>query len=148
MNNELPKNPKSELSPEHLTRGVSTLSFPTMSKISPDSAVSIDANTKNFLCSDVVLQGEIHTVSNLVFDGSLTGKISGAVELIVGKNARIDGEISAQSVTVYGQVTGNVMATEKIILKDGSEIHGDLISKRLSMEEGAVFVGSSKISAK
>lgn len=119
-----------------------------MSKISPDSAVSLDANTKNFLCSDVVMQGEIHTVSNLVFDGSLTGKISGAVELIVGQNARIEGEISAQSVTVYGQVTGNVTATEKIILKDGSEIHGDLISKRLSMEEGAVFVGSSKISAK
>ena len=119
-----------------------------MSKVPSEIPPIRSAESINTLTSDVELDGEIHSKGTLIFDGRLNGGIHAAAELVVGANARIKGEIHAGAVTIYGQIIGNVTATERILAKSGAEVQGDLISKRLSMEEGVIFVGSSKISPK
>lgn len=119
-----------------------------MSKVAPETAAVLSAESKNTLSADVILEGEIHTAGALIFDGRLKGSIRGAAELIIGHNARVEGEITAGAVTIYGHITGNVNASERIVAKAGAVVEGDLVSKRLSMEEGVVFVGTSKIAPK
>ena len=54
-------------------------------------------------------------------------------------------EIKTGTVIVYGKVHGNVIATDKVELKAGAEVLGDIKAKTLIMEAGSTFVGKSTI---
>ena len=41
-----------------------------------------------------------------------------------------------------GEVTGNVMATEKVDIRDNGSVDGDIIAPRVAIAEGAHFRGS------
>ena len=43
---------------------------------------------------------------------------------------------------VLGEVNGNVTATEKVDIRDGGSVDGDIISPRVAIAEGAHFRGS------
>ncbi|HEY5792408.1 MAG TPA: polymer-forming cytoskeletal protein [Chthoniobacterales bacterium] len=103
---------------------------------------------QNFLGPDIVLEGDIHTSGNLIFDGTLKGSITGENSLTIGSSARIEGRLTAQSLTIHGRVTGDVMAIDLAELKGGSALHGDVVARRLRMEEGVVFIGNAKVSPK
>jgi len=45
-------------------------------------------------------------------------------------------------VIVLGEVNGNVTATEKVDIRDGGSVDGDIISPRVAIAEGAHFRGS------
>ena len=46
---------------------------------------------------------------------------------------------------VYGKVHGNITALERIELKASAEVIGDIKTKMLSIEAGAIFVGRSTV---
>ena len=48
----------------------------------------------------------------------------------------------AKSVIVLGEVNGNVIATEKVDIRDGGSVDGDIVSPRVAIAEGAHFRGS------
>ena len=106
------------------------------------------SGSKNILASDVEIKGNLKFANDLIMDGQL---IEGAVisdgDLTVGENATINGEIQTRSVTVFGVVKGNIMATDLCELKQNAELHGDVTAGKLAIEEGAIFMGSSTVGA-
>ena len=48
----------------------------------------------------------------------------------------------AKSVIVVGEVNGNVTATEKVDIRDGGSVDGDIVSPRVAIAEGAHFRGT------
>jgi cytoskeletal protein CcmA (bactofilin family) len=50
--------------------------------------------------------------------------------------------VFAKAVIVLGEVNGNVTATEKVDIRDGGSVDGDIISPRVAIAEGAHFRGS------
>ena len=48
----------------------------------------------------------------------------------------------AKSVIVLGEVNGNVTASEKVDIRDGGSVDGDIASPRVAIAEGAHFRGS------
>jgi len=48
----------------------------------------------------------------------------------------------AKSKVVEGQVTGNITSTERVDIRDGGSLDGDLSSPRISIADGAHFRGS------
>jgi len=50
--------------------------------------------------------------------------------------------VLAKSVIVLGEVNGNVTATEKVDIRDGGSVDGDIISPRVAIAEGAHFRGT------
>ncbi|MDR0409555.1 MAG: polymer-forming cytoskeletal protein [Spirochaetaceae bacterium] len=84
----------------------------------------------------------------LRFDGiiCIMGKFNGTIEakgdLIVGKGAQVDCDhIHVNSMTVYGMVTADIKAEDKVDLNPGSEIHGDIRAGRLRIADGVLFEG-------
>ena len=63
------------------------------------------------------------------------------------KNARpsTKAEIRARAIIVGGKVEGNLFASEKVELQAKCELLGDITSKSLLVEHGAMFHGSSKM---
>ena len=105
-----------------------------------------DINTsKNVLTSDVEIKGSLKFQKELTIDGKIEGEITSDGTLTIGENAEVKGEIKTKSVTVLGKVNGNITVAERCELKTKAQLIGDLKAARLSIDEGATFVGKSEV---
>src|SRR6185295_203870 len=91
----------------------------------------------------VVIKGELTASEDLVIDGTVEGKIELKKNVLtIGPGGRINADIVAKSAIVEGQVTGNITSTERVDIRDGGSLDGDLSSPRISIADGAHFRGS------
>lgn len=92
------------------------------------------------------IEGELIGHEDLKIEGKIEGAISlGGYRLNVGSTAHIHAHIVAREVVVAGEVIGNVNAPERIELKKGGSIVGDLTTARIVIEDGAFFKGAIEI---
>src|SRR5262245_56854161 len=78
---------------------------------------------------------------------TIEGRAEGRIELkdhnlTIGPNGRVHAEIHAKNITIVGEVTGNVVADEKVDLTDTGRLVGDLRAPRMAISDGAQFKGS------
>ena len=91
----------------------------------------------------VVIKGELNGSEDLTIEGHVEGKIELKDHVLtIGPNGRIKAAVLAKSVIVLGEVNGNVTATEKVDIRDGGSVDGDIISPRVAIAEGAHFRGT------
>lgn len=100
---------------------------------------------RNILSNDVSINGSVRFANDLLVDGKIEGEISSEGALTVAENAVIKAEIKTKTVVVYGKVHGNVIASERVEIKSGAEMVGDVKAATLSIEPGAIFVGKSEV---
>ena len=79
-------------------------------------------------------------------EGEYNGEINIEGEIILAKSGRINGNISAKIAYISGNIKGNIKCTELLHIKSTGKIMGDIESVSTLMDEGAVFVGYSKMS--
>jgi cytoskeletal protein CcmA (bactofilin family) len=109
---------------------------------SPGSNIRTPAS----LGPSLIIKGDLIGHEDLKFEGKLEGAISlGGHWLSVGSTAHIHANIVAREVVVAGEVIGNVNAPDRIELKKGGSIVGDLTTNRLVIEDGAFFKGTIEI---
>lgn len=96
----------------------------------------------------VKLDGKLISQGNVRIDGNINGDIQAAGNITVGEHGEVTGEIKAQVIIIGGKIAGTVVANEKIVLESSSNLKGDLITKILVVEEGAIFDGKSAMSSK
>ena len=89
------------------------------------------------------VRGDIIATKSLRIDGNLIGNIKDVANVIVGENAQVKGNITANYVVIDGVVEGNITATDSIELLTKSKVTGDITTTVLSINEGAVFKGKS-----
>jgi cytoskeletal protein CcmA (bactofilin family) len=91
----------------------------------------------------VVIKGELNGSEDLTIEGHVEGTIQLREHILtIGQNGRIKAQVFAKAVIVLGEVTGNVTASEKVDIRDGGSVDGDIISPRVAIAEGAHFRGS------
>jgi cytoskeletal protein CcmA (bactofilin family) len=77
--------------------------------------------------------------------GSFEGEIFTNDILIIEETAKIKANINADVVIISGQVLGDVFAKKRIETFKPAIIKGNLVAPSISMEEGVVFEGSTKM---
>ena len=91
----------------------------------------------------ISVKGDVEGDEDTVIEGRVEGRVTlKNHHLTIGPNGEVQGEISGMQVTVVGRVTGNVVASERIEVRESGQIQGDLISPRLLVAEGAVINGA------
>jgi len=50
--------------------------------------------------------------------------------------------VFSKAVIVLGEVNGNIAASEKVDIRDGGSVDGDIVSPKVAIAEGAHFRGS------
>jgi cytoskeletal protein CcmA (bactofilin family) len=91
----------------------------------------------------VVIKGELNGSEDLTIEGRVEGTIDLRENVLtIGPNGKIKAQVYAKSVVVLGAVTGNITASEKIDIRDGGTVEGDLVSPRVGISEGAHFRGT------
>ncbi len=99
---------------------------------------------ETILGSGSELKGELCAQGTVRIDGFMDGDVR-AESVIVGESGRILGNVKARSVVVGGRVDGNIDADEIAELKEKSHVSGEIRAARLSVSEGAVFDGQSRM---
>jgi cytoskeletal protein CcmA (bactofilin family) len=109
----------------------------------PESRRHMDARDVVNIGKSVVIKGELNGSEDLTVEGHVEGKIELKEHVLtIGPHGRIKAEIFAKSVVVLGEVTGNILASEKVDIRDNGSVDGNIISPRVAIAEGAHFRGS------
>ena len=91
----------------------------------------------------VVIKGDLQGSEDLTIEGQVEGKIELKDNVLtIGPNGRIKAQVFAKTVIVLGTVNGNVTASEKVDIRDGATVDGDVASPKVAIAEGAQFHGS------
>jgi cytoskeletal protein CcmA (bactofilin family) len=90
----------------------------------------------------VVMKGELTAREDLVVAGRVEGKIELPDHVLtIGETGHIVAEIFAKTVLVRGTVKGNLVASEKVEIREGGRVEGDITAPRIAIVEGAIFCG-------
>jgi len=91
----------------------------------------------------VVIKGELNGSEDLTIEGQVEGKIELKDHVLtIGPNGKIKAQVFAKALIVLGEVNGNVTASERVEIRDGGSVDGDIVSPRVAIAEGAHFRGS------
>ena len=101
-----------------------------------------------FVGEEVAFKGTIKYQGTVRVDGRLEGEIYTDGNLIIGQKAVITAKIEAGTVTCQGQITGEVLAKNRVKLLSPAVFDGTITTPLLSMDEGVMFNGSCNMSQK
>ena len=87
------------------------------------------------------MTGELRSAEDLTIEGRVRGAIYCDGDVVIAASAEIEADILARDVTVLGQVTGQVTATEVVQVCEGARLTGRVISRRFILADGATFNG-------
>lgn len=119
-------------------------SITTPSVVEPSVPAARKANgapTRSVIDAWLTMTGNLQSEGEVQVDGQIHGDIRCA-HLTVGRDAKVDGNITAEEVVVRGKVTG-VIRANRVILQDSAHVESQIFHKKLSIEEGACFEGTS-----
>jgi len=98
--------------------------------------------TGTLIAEGLSIDGEITCEEDLSVSGTLRGKLSCAGRLAVGALGVVEADVTANSVSVEGQLTGDVSAIDRVDLQTGGRLVGDVKAARLTIADGASFKGN------
>ena len=104
-----------------------------------------NAEAKTIIAEDIEIVGSVKSSSDIQLAGKLNGDLTCTGNAIIGETAIVKGNINANSTTLKGQINGNVTVKDRIELSSTARLNGDIRSKRLSVEDGATFIGKSEV---
>ncbi|MDD4645391.1 MAG: polymer-forming cytoskeletal protein [Bacteroidales bacterium] len=102
-------------------------------------------NAINLISAGTQVKGDVETNSGIRIDGSVNGKLDIKGKVVIGASGQIVGDIICQTLEVSGQITGNIHAAELISLKATARVNGEIVTRKLAIEPGAVFTGACKM---
>jgi cytoskeletal protein CcmA (bactofilin family) len=90
----------------------------------------------------VIFKGELSSSEDMTIDGRVEGSIDVRNNaLVIGPDAHIHANIAAGTVTVFGAVHGNIVARDKVYVRQTGSVDGDIRTARLSLVEGGALRG-------
>ncbi|MDD5040279.1 MAG: polymer-forming cytoskeletal protein [Patescibacteria group bacterium] len=99
------------------------------------------SETETIIGPSVKVEGNFKSEGNISVNGFVQGSITTSADLRVGQNAKIKAEVAAKNLFLQGEIRGNVIVSDKAQLSSTAKVLGNITTKILSVEEGAVING-------
>ena len=96
----------------------------------------------------LVIKGEVSGTESLYIDGRIEGAVNFAGHRVtIGSNGSVAANITAREVVIIGVVQGNIQCTDRLDIRSQGSLTGDVITHRISVEDGAFLKGGVQIRA-
>jgi len=90
----------------------------------------------------ISIKGTLSGKEDLIIQGRVEGRIDlKKNNITVGRNGRIKADVYGRSITIEGEVQGNLFGEERIVLRQSGVVRGDMRAPRVHIEEGSQFKG-------
>jgi cytoskeletal protein CcmA (bactofilin family) len=95
---------------------------------------------------NMLIIGKVQSSEDLYVDGEVQGTLEvDNCRLTIGPNGKANAGARAREVEVMGRIDGDVETVEKISIRKGGELVGDIKAAGIVIEDGAYFKGSIDI---
>ncbi|MEO7974231.1 MAG: polymer-forming cytoskeletal protein, partial [Thermoanaerobaculia bacterium] len=102
-----------------------------------------ESGSRAVIGASLDLQGELSGNEDLIIEGRVQGKIQLPQNAVtIGAKGRVSAQVLARLISIEGEVDGNLIAEELIMLKKSARVRGDLVAPRVVIEDGARFKGT------
>jgi len=90
----------------------------------------------------VYLKGELRTSEDLTVEGRIDGPVlCEDAAIVVAPGGQIAGDVLARDITVFGRMSGKIIATDIVDVRPDATVTGQVISPRFILDEAAHFAG-------
>ena len=96
----------------------------------------------NIIQQGTVLEGTVRSNGDVHISGKVIGRVEVKGKTVIMPGGEVDGEIDSGSARIGGRVKGEVSVRERLELNSTAVVEGDIITKKLIIEDGATFTGS------
>ncbi len=108
----------------------------------PVMAISQPKGSESLLAKGVTIEGKIEGTGDVRVAGRFKGTIHVKGEFRIEPGASIEGEVSADTVLVGGEVKGKIVAASRVEFKESGSLIGDLKAGSLTVSAGSKMRGN------
>ncbi|HSA94502.1 MAG TPA: polymer-forming cytoskeletal protein [Acidobacteriota bacterium] len=113
----------------------------------PDSPVPAAHGAGTRIGSTTTVHGDLEAHEDLTVEGRFQGKITlPSATLTIARGARVEGEVKVRSLVLNGEMKGPVAAGERVQISETGVMEGDITTSKITVSNGARFVGAIKTS--
>jgi len=106
-------------------------------------------NDRTVIGPSIFIKGDLSGEEDVLVEGRVEGKIEFQQNSItVGTSGKVKADLYGRTVTVEGQVDGNVFAREQAVVRPSGTVQGNISAPRVVLEDGAKFKGSIDMDSK
>jgi cytoskeletal protein CcmA (bactofilin family) len=98
-----------------------------------------------FMGPETEFSGKLFFEGSVRLDGKFEGEIMSPGVLIVGESAVIEADINVGTAVISGQVKGQVVAQDQVVLHYPGRLLGDIKAPSVVVDEGVVFDGNCQM---
>ena len=99
----------------------------------------------NSLTKGTKIIGTIITDDDIRIDGVVEGDLQCKGKVVIGQQGLLKGNIECQNAEILGKTQGKITCHDLLVLRQTSQIIGDVITQTLIVEAKAVFNGTCKM---
>ena len=99
----------------------------------------------SIIAAGMSVTGDVETNGVVKIEGTVTGSILGARQVLLGRQGEIKGDVNAREVVLGGRVQGNVRASERVEIQATSVVTGDIVAKSIVVVEGGRINGAVRM---
>jgi cytoskeletal protein CcmA (bactofilin family) len=101
----------------------------------------VSSNSISMISATTKIVGEVFSDSDIRIDGNIEGNINSKAKIVLGTSANLKGDIICQNADISCATNGNIYVENLLKLNATAQVKGDIFTKKLIVESGAVFIG-------
>ncbi len=122
------------------------MSAPEPTPVAAPRNAALNTQEQATIGKSLVIKGEVTGSESLYIDGRVEGSINlSGNRVTVGRNGVVSANINAREIVVIGKVRGNLVASDRVDIRNEGSLTGDVVAQRISIEDGAFFKGGIDI---
>ena len=90
-------------------------------------------------------EGQIAILGQTRIEGTVRGSLRGSGELVLGREARVEGAVECDAFSSRGEMIGPVVARTRAHLGEGAHFEGDLEGPAVEVYDGVIWNGVARI---
>lgn len=101
----------------------------------------MDGGLNTFVGKGSTINGEVEVEGGIRIDGTIKGNIRATDTVIIGAEGVVEADIDTKVAVLGGKVIGIITAPDKAELQSKAVVVGEITTKSLVVEQGAIFHG-------
>lgn len=104
-----------------------------------------EPQARNIIAQGTKIKGDIESNGDFRIEGNLVGTIKVKGKVVIGESGSVEGQIYCQSADISGTAKVKMEVTELTSLRASCNYTGEIITKKISIEPGAIFSGTCQM---